>query len=151
MEETFGATLNREGPFAFCIEFDHHGLPSMVLDEPEPLGENKGPNATRVLAAAVAHCLTASLLFCLQKSRIDATKMETKVSGTIERNEAGRLRIGKLTVDLVPEFPPEMKTRITRCLELFEEFCIVTESVRNGIDVEVNVRPEFDASLAGIG
>ena len=47
------------------------------MDEPEPMGENSGPNAGKVLAAAIGNCLTASLLFCLQKamasSRISAS------------------------------------------------------------------------------
>jgi hypothetical protein len=28
-----------------------------------------------------------------------------------------------------------------RCLELFEDFCVVTQSVRRGIDAEVAVAP----------
>jgi hypothetical protein len=28
-----------------------------------------------------------------------------------------------------------------RCLELFEDFCVVTQSVRAGINVEVDVEP----------
>jgi len=38
------------------------------MDEPEPMGGNSGPNACKVLAATIGNCLTASLLFCLQKA-----------------------------------------------------------------------------------
>lgn len=31
--------------------------------------------------------------------------------------------------------------RMRRCLELFEDFCVVTQSVRNGIEVDVTVEP----------
>jgi hypothetical protein len=38
-----------------------------------------------------------------------------------------------------------------RCLELFQDFCIVTESVRQGIPVSVDVAPataELTAAMA---
>jgi organic hydroperoxide reductase OsmC/OhrA len=55
------------------------------------------------------------------------------------RNDKGRMRIGSVKVVLHPTLdgvPPE---RMARCLELFEDFCVVTQSVREGIDVEVSV------------
>lgn len=150
-EKQFSATLTQEDAFEFSVAFDHTNLPNLLLDEPEPLGAGRGPNAARILAAAIGQCLSASLLFCFQEARIDVTNMETKVTGTLVRNDAGRWRIGGIRVELAPEFPPEVRDRISRCLELFEDFCIVKESVRHGIYVAVNVAPQFDASLAGIG
>lgn len=35
----------------------------------------------------------------------------------------------------------EGRERMGRCLEIFESFCTVTESVRQGIDVKVSVEP----------
>jgi hypothetical protein len=32
--------------------------------------------------------------------------------------------------------------RMGRCLDIFEQFCIVTQSVRQGIQVDVRVEPE---------
>ena len=55
------------------------------------------------------------------------------------RNQRGRLRIGELKVRLAPEVRPEDRERIARCLELFEDFCIVTQSVRQGIAIDVQV------------
>jgi hypothetical protein len=38
--------------------------------------------------------------------------------------------------------------RLTRCEGLFEDFCIVTESLRRGIPVAVTVKTRQDVSVA---
>ena len=55
------------------------------------------------------------------------------------RNERGRLRIGEIRVRLAPDVAPEQRERMSRCLELFEDFCTVTQSIRQGIAVNVEV------------
>jgi organic hydroperoxide reductase OsmC/OhrA len=72
--------------------------------------------------------------------------MEARVTGSIVRNEEGRLRIGGIRVELVPQVVPEAKQRIGRCLEVFEDFCMVTQSLRQGIDIAVEVTVEDPAS-----
>ncbi len=47
--------------------------------------------------------------------------------------------IGEIRVKLAPDVAPEDRDRMERCLELYEDFCIVTESVRNGIPISVEV------------
>jgi uncharacterized OsmC-like protein len=57
----------------------------------------------------------------------------------LARNEKGLLRIGKLDVRLMVELADGQYDRINRCLDLFEDYCIVTASVRKGIPVNVVV------------
>jgi hypothetical protein len=57
----------------------------------------------------------------------------------MERNDKGRLRISHMTVKMFPQVSDD--ARMARCRELFEDFCIVTQSVRNGIPVDVEVYP----------
>jgi len=132
-----GLTL-RDG-YAFTVDFAAGEGPPLVVDELPPLGEANGPNPARLLAAAVGSCLSASLLFCLRKSRVEVSQLRTTVSGSIVRNERGRLRIGGIRVRLAPEVTAEQRARMGRCLDLFQDFCIVTESVREGITVDVTV------------
>jgi organic hydroperoxide reductase OsmC/OhrA len=103
-------------------------------------GGGQGPNASRLLAAAVGNCLSASALLCLRKARIEVRGMRTMVR-TTARNEEGRLRISRIQVDIEPDAPVEEHARMARCLDLFENVCVVTESVRGGIDVQVAVTP----------
>jgi uncharacterized OsmC-like protein len=111
------------------------------MDEPAPLGAGAGPNAARMLAAAVGHCLSASLLFCMQRARGPISGITTTVTATMQRNERGRWRVAGLHVEL--ELPPLDDARQRaweRCKDIFEDYCIVTASVRQGIPVEISVR-----------
>jgi uncharacterized OsmC-like protein len=105
------------------------------------LGKGNGPAPSRLLAAAVMNCLASSLLYCLRKSRVDVSEMRASVVGTLGRSERGRLRIDSLDVTLEPGVAPEQLDRMSRCERLFEDYCVVTESVRRGIDVRVRIGP----------
>jgi organic hydroperoxide reductase OsmC/OhrA len=139
--DRFTVDLSLRDGYAFNVEFGDGEGPPLVVDELPPLGEGNGPNPARLLAAAVGSCLSASLLFCLRKSRIEVGELRTIVEGTITRNERGRLRMGGIKVRLAPQVTPEQRERMGRCLDLFHDCCIVTESVREGIAVDVEVEP----------
>ena len=54
---------------------------------------------------------------------------------------AGRMvfgRIGKVDVNIQAAVPRESKALLA-CLDTFEDFCVVTQSVREGMKVNVNV------------
>ena len=149
-DQPFLVNLALQRGFEMAADFGVPGAPGLVMDEPVPLGDGQGPNATRVLAAAVGHCLGASLLFCLRKARVDVLDLRVAVQGTIGRNEKGRLRITSLSVRIDPVVPPEQQDRVARCRELFEDFCIVTRSVAQGIPVTTAVHAAAPA-LEGSG
>jgi organic hydroperoxide reductase OsmC/OhrA len=126
--------------YEFVATFpDAETLPPIVFDEPPPLGEGAGPNAAAVLAAAVGNCLAASFAFCLRKARVEPVDLTAAVVARVARNEQGRFRISSIDVELTPEVLESDRPRLERCERLFEDFCIVTESVRRGIDVSVRV------------
>jgi organic hydroperoxide reductase OsmC/OhrA len=142
MDETgFEVQLTLQRDYQISADFGIPEVPDLRFDEPRPLGEGAGPNAARVLAAAVGDCLSSSYLFCMRRARIDVKELKTTVTGTFTRNANGRLRIGGLKVRLEPLLATDKPERAARCLELFEDFCVVTQSVRDGIDVQVAVTP----------
>ncbi|MBI4408206.1 MAG: OsmC family protein [Gemmatimonadetes bacterium] len=140
-EESFAVELVQRDGFEFGVDFDGDGLLDLRVDEPPPLGGGRGPNAARLLAAAVGHCLSASLLFCLRKARVEVGGIRTRVQGSLVRNEHGRLRVGELRIALQPELEPADRDRIGRCLEVFEDFCLVGQSVKRGIPLHIEVEP----------
>jgi uncharacterized OsmC-like protein len=139
MSDTFEIRLERLEGYRFRVDFGSEGVPPLVADEPPPLGTGSGPNPARLLAAAVGDCLSASLLFCLGKARVELAGVKTRVEGTYRRNERGRLRIAKLDVAIEVDAPGSDPARLGKCLEVFEDFCVVTASVRKGVDVAVAV------------
>jgi len=137
---SFTVELEQQEGFEFRVRFDWPQAPELVLDEPEPLGHRAGPNAARLVGAAVGNCLAASLVFCLKnKFRQNPGPVRAKATGRMERNAEGRYRIAGVDVELrLAEKWGELAHQ-ERCLEQFEDFCIVTQSIRAGIPVAVRV------------
>ena len=134
--------VERVENFEFRVRFDNPEFPEWTMDEPSPLGEDKGPNATRVLVAAVGNCLSASLMFCLQRSKLAVDTIRTEVTPTRARNEEGRWRIQNLDVKIHIQMTEDDPKRFQRCVDIFEKYCIVTASVRQGIPVDVEILRE---------
>ena len=63
----------------------------------------------------------------------------TIVDTVMCKNEKGRWRIASIKVKLKPRIGRNDIAKSKRCLDLFEDFCIVTQSVRNGINVDVDI------------
>jgi organic hydroperoxide reductase OsmC/OhrA len=137
---SFSLQLEQTEGFEFKVKFDWPDVAELLLDEPEPLGKKHGPNAARLIAAAVANCLSASLVFCLRtKFKQNPGPVKANVTARLERNERGRFRIAGLDVKIDLADDAAALGHFDRCMEQFEDFCIVTESVRQGIPVAVRV------------
>ena len=146
--ERFTLELALQDNYRFTVSFGTAAVPDLTVDELPPLGAAAGPNPVRLLATAVGHCLGASLLYCLKRARVTVADLRITVAGTLVRNARGRLRVGSIDVTLAPDVAEQDRERIGRCLGLFEDFCVVTESVRHGIPVTVAVENLVPAATA---
>ncbi|MCJ7606487.1 MAG: OsmC family protein [Thermoplasmata archaeon] len=144
MHEKIHAHLRRKEGYEFEVTFDEWPKGSVTMDEPEPLGGGSAPNAAMMLSSAVGHCLSASLLFCMGKSRAELRDIAADVETSLVKNEEGRWRIDGIKVDLKVDADEDTIEKLSRCERLYEDFCIVTESIRKGIKVEVDLRREGD-------
>jgi uncharacterized OsmC-like protein len=138
-EKNFSIGLELLSNYEFKIDFDLEGVENLLVDEQPPTGEGKGPDAARLVLAAVGTCLSASLSFCLRRSRVEVKGLRTEVEGTIARNEEGRWRIKRIRARVHPQVDEEQGSPLERCIEIFEQYCIATQSIRQGIPVEVEV------------
>lgn len=133
----FAIAVEQVDGFEFRVRFDKPRYAELRLDEPEPLGHDTAPNAVRMLAAAVGNCLAASLVFCAKKRGAALTRVRAEVEVQVVRSASKRLRVGRIDVTL--DAPGADPSAIRECLPSFEDFCIVTQSVRKGIEVDVRV------------
>jgi uncharacterized OsmC-like protein len=139
-EHSFKAEIKQDRDFSFNVKFGLENVSDLLMDEPKPLGEGKGPNATRVFAAALGNCLCASLLFCLTKSRVDVLQLDATVMGSWKRNDEGRWRIEEIDVIIEPKVQSEHLRQLERCIEIFEQFCVVSQSIREGVKINLDIK-----------
>ena len=139
MNEKIHAHLRQKDGYKFEITFDELPGKSLLMDEPAPVGRSEAPTAAMMLSSAVGHCLTSSLLFCMQKSRGAIDGIETDVETSLARNERGRWRIAGIKVKMKPTVSEIGQEKFERCRGLFEDFCIVTASVKEGVKVDVEI------------
>lgn len=147
VDQTVEITLEQVEDYEFRVRFDDTTIPDLTTDESSPIGRDAGPNPSRMLAVAVANCLCASLLFALRKYKNTPGKLGAKARVTLARNEQGRWRITHVGVDLQLADKAEVLEHLDRVLAQFEDFCIVTQSVRQGIAVDVSVTDGAGQSL----
>lgn len=138
-EASFSLTVEQESDYVFRVRFDDTDIPDLLTDEPEPLGGGSGPNPSRMLVAAVANCMSASLLFSLRKFKNTPGTLVAKATAHLGRSPEGRLRVERIDAEIaLPEMAGSY-AQLERILGQFEQFCVVTESVRNGVAVNVRV------------
>jgi len=138
--------LVQQQDFRFEVQFGD-GIAPLLADEPPPLGGGRGPSPEQLLAAAVGNCLAASLLFSLRKYKQAPEPISAEVSAQTARNTEGRLRVKALNVVLTLGQPATALQHLDRALAQFEDFCTVTQSVRAGIEVNVQVNDATGARL----
>jgi organic hydroperoxide reductase OsmC/OhrA len=148
-ERRFAVHLQHQRRFRFQSQASEDGIlhgKEFASDEPDPVGENSGPSTPALLASALAHCLSASLLEALRHSHLEVLGCETDAVAIVRPNQDGNPRIDRVDVTIRPRLT-ERSPRMQRCAEVFENHCTVTQSVRQGVDVRVQVEYEIDAPI----
>ena len=141
-ESNVRITLRQQQDYQFQVDLGE-GIPPLLADEPAPLGTGQGPSPVQLLAAAVGNCLSDSLLFALRKFKQTPEPLHCTVDAEIGRNEQKRLRVLKMTAALHLGVPASSLEHLDRVLDQFEAYCTVTQSVGQGISIEMQV---FDST-----
>ena len=124
--------------YQFDIQFGA-GIPTVMGDEPAPLGAGLGPSPVQLLAAAVGNCLSDSLLFALRKFKQAPEPLHCDVRAEVGRNAEGRMRVLGINATLTLGVPAAELQHLDRVLDQFEAYCTVTQSVGQGIPIGIEV------------
>lgn len=140
--------LVQQQDYRMAISWDA-SRPAIVADEPPPLGGGEGPSPSQLLMAAVANCMTDSLLFAMRKFKLDAEPLAAEAQAEVGRNTEGRQRVLAIEVRLELGRIPADAAKLARVLGQFEQFCTVGQSVAQGIETRVSVRGPDGTVLHG--
>lgn len=145
-EQPPSVTLRQVRDYEFDIAFAE-SVAHLVSDEPPPLGRAAGPSPSHLLLAAVGSCMSSSLNFAFAKFKNDPGGITTTARAQIGRNEAGRLRVLRIEVEIRLGATADRLPHLERVLAQFEDFCTVGASVRAGIPTDVSVLDGRGAKL----
>jgi len=137
-DQVVQVALTQQQDYQFNVVFED-GAPTLLADEPPPLGQGKGPSPVQLLAAAVGNCLSDSLLFALRKFKQQPEPLRCTVSAEVGRNSEGRVRVLAMSASLQLGVPADQLQHLDRVLTQFESYCTVTQSVGQGIPIVVHV------------
>ncbi|KQX31943.1 OsmC family protein [Variovorax sp. Root434] len=148
MDESNAVALVLREAYRFAVDFGQPGAAALLTDVQPPLGTGAGPDSEQLLVAAVANCLSSSLLFSLRKFRNETVPMRTQADVTLSRNPQGRQRVASIQVAIHLGVAASTLRQLERALAQFEDFCVVTQSVRTAVPVEVRVLDGSGALLS---
>jgi uncharacterized OsmC-like protein len=135
-DKTFTVNLKLLENYLFQIDFGEFG--NLLSDEPEPLGGGEGPSPAGLLAASVANCLSASLLYALRRHKEDPGELTATITGRFGRVEKF-LRVTDFDVQIRLGTTKDTLPSLEGAVAQFENYCTVTQSVRRGIEVNIEI------------
>ncbi|MFC7251620.1 OsmC family protein [Halomicroarcula sp. GCM10025324] len=131
-------------------EYNH----TMFTDEPPDLGHSfkkggrgEAPSAFDYLIAAGMGCQVNTLEQMLHKARIEDYEIEAECTGfTVLRDNVKRIQ--KLELAITLRVPEAKESQGSRCLDVYEQGCVVGETLKRGMDFQVEKELELDDSVA---
>ncbi len=134
--------LKLEKDMIFKCEMGQMAVKDCYIDETnQEEVEMWGPNPSKLLGMALLGCLSASFIFCLKKRNFSIDDLKADAEVIIGRNDKGFLRVKKVNVEIVSKIDdPAVRKRADQCKKMFENYCTVTAAVREGIEVNVDLK-----------
>ncbi|MGV9173528.1 MAG: OsmC family protein [Promethearchaeia archaeon] len=114
------------------------------MDEPESFhGTNKGPSPVEYFLLGIGGCMASTFVFCCQKNEIEIHDISITIDGQLTHREdrENLLQFQKIEgyIMFIPKHGEQNKQAIKQCINDFQKYCVVSNSLRQGIPLSVNV------------
>ncbi len=111
----------------------------VVLMDDRKKGADSAPTPVEMFLSAVGSCLVMSFVYCtyLGGIKINQKEFKVKMVGSVKRKN-NRLRL----IDVCAEFflkSSKDDKKIRKCFEKFQPFCILSESIKEGISLSCDL------------
>lgn len=127
---------------------------TMFTDEPPDLGHSfkkggrgEAPSAFDYLITAAMGCQVNTLEQMLHKARVEQYEIEADCTG-FTLTESNVKRIQKLELAIELRVPTEKESAGRRCLDVYEQGCVVGETLKRGMAFTVEKELTLDDSVA---
>ncbi|MHC1566624.1 MAG: OsmC family protein [Candidatus Syntropharchaeales archaeon] len=116
------------------VEVNFKKIPPLKIDEPPSFhGKGKGPSPLEVFLSSIGACTAATFAYISRKMGMEMEKINADVRG-IASKEKGVWRIKKIEIRM-----NVLGSGVEDCFDEFQKYCAITESVKNGIPVELKL------------
>lgn len=141
-ESRVKVSLKLQEKMLYRCNVGHVKMQDLYIDERNKKKTDKiGPSPVKLLALSVLACLSACFEFCLQKKGFTLSDLDGIAEVTFTRKDKEIWRIKKIDIELLPKIDnPEMHKSVAQCKRLFEQYCIISESLRKGMEINVNLK-----------
>ena len=119
--------------------------PPLDVDEPAQFhGDDRGPSSLEYLCVGIGGCMGTSLVYCLKRFKATFSELKVEAAAEIHHVPPNRmLRVTALHVDFHitpdPQTPDNIEN-IQECYEHFAKYCVVTQSVKQGIPFDIQLK-----------
>ncbi len=127
------------------FEAEVKDFPTIVIDEPQQFhGDDRGPSSIEYLCVGIGGCMGTSLVYCLKRFKATFSKLAVKAAAEIHHVPPNRmLRVTALHVNFTITPNPATDDNIENikeCYEHFAKYCVVTQSVKQGIPFDIKLK-----------
>ena len=113
----------------------------MALDQPPPIPtEARKHWANRLLNAAALCCICTTLASDLTKRGVEIKSLTGRVASKKEKDSVLRTRIDEIQADIEVDIGDADQQILDECLEIIDRDTLTMYSLREGIDVQANVK-----------
>lgn len=136
--------VNWINDFGFTAEVRH--FKNVLIDEPLSFkGNDRGPSPVEYILIGIGSCLGASFIHCCKINNFEIKKLNIVVDGKMtHRKPYNHLELAYVNVELnIIHFEEKTNEKFEKCLEIFREYCVVSNSLIRGLPINVNIKQDF--------